>query len=84
MFEEESIDVACPQCGHWNSIAVRALEDDAVTHFVCEHCKVGVKVEANEFRDKLDQVREELETLERKAATQAKKNKRPRKGDFQI
>jgi hypothetical protein len=83
MFEEDSIDIACPQCGHWNSIPVRIFEDDPETHFMCEHCKAGVKVEANEFRAKLGEVRNELEVLERGAATQAKK-KRPRKGDFQI
>lgn len=83
MFEEESIDIACPQCGRWNSIPVRIFEDQDEIHFVCEHCRAGVKVEANEFRAKLGEVRDELEVLERGAAAQAKK-KRPRKGDFQI
>jgi len=49
------------------------------------NCKTGVKVEANEFRHRLDQVREELEALERDAKREAKpKPKRPPKDDFQI
>jgi transposase-like protein len=85
MFEDETIDVACPKCGHKNSILVREFEESAETHFVCEGCKVGVRIEANEFRHRLEQVRAELEDLEREAARDVKqKAKRPRKGDFQI
>lgn len=85
MFEDETIDVECPSCGHKNSILVREFEESAETHFVCVGCKAGVKIEANEFRHRLEQVREELEELERQAALETKpKTKRPRKGDFQI
>ena len=64
---------------------VRGFEESAETHFVCVNCKSGVKVKANEFRHRLDQVREELERLERDAEQQAKpKPKRPPKDDFQI
>jgi formate dehydrogenase maturation protein FdhE len=85
MFEDETVDIACPNCGHRNSILVREFEESAETHFVCQSCKAGVKIEANEFRHRLEQVREELESLERDAARESKrKAKRPRKGDFQI
>lgn len=85
MFEDETVDIACPNCGYKNSILVREFEKSAETHFVCESCKAGVKIEANEFRHRLEQVREELESLERDAARESKrKGKRPRKGDFQI
>jgi transcription elongation factor Elf1 len=85
MFEDESIDVACPKCGRRNSVLVRALEDQAEIHFVCAGCAARVKLEANEFRHRLDQVREELEDLEREAARGgAAKPKRQRKDDFQI
>ena len=80
MFEDETVDVACPKCGHFNSILVHEFEEHTETHFVCVGCKVGVRIEANEFRQRLSQVREELEELER----DAKKSKRPKKGDFQI
>jgi hypothetical protein len=86
MFEDESVnvDVACPKCGHLNSMPVHEFEESAESHFVCVACKVGVRIEANEFRKRLDHVREELEELERGAALESKKGKRPRKGDFQI
>ena len=85
MFEDESValDIACPKCGHKNSILAHEFEESAETHFVCVGCKVGVKIEANEFRERLDGVRKELEELER-AARDSTKGKRPRKGDFQI
>jgi len=83
MFEDQTVDVACPKCGHLNSVLVRDFEESAESHFVCEACKVGVKIEANEFRQRLQQVREELEELEREAAREAKP-KPKRKGDYQI
>jgi DNA-directed RNA polymerase subunit RPC12/RpoP len=85
MFEDETVDVACPKCGHKNSILVREFEESAETHFVCAKCGVGLRIEAEEFRNRLDQVRKEVEDLEREAARDAKRPaKRPRKGDFQI
>jgi transcription elongation factor Elf1 len=85
MFEDETVDIECPKCGHRNSMLVRGFEESAETHFVCVNCKTGVKVEANEFRHRLDQMREELEALERDAEREAKpKPKRPPKDDFQI
>jgi len=86
MFEDESVnvDVTCPQCGHLNSILVHELEEHAETHFVCVGCKASVRVEANEFRQRLNQVRDELEELQRAASRDAKKGGRPKKGDFQI
>jgi DNA-directed RNA polymerase subunit RPC12/RpoP len=84
MFEDETVDVACPKCGHLNSILVHEFEERAETQFVCVGCKAGVRIEANEFRQRLGQVRDELAELEREAAREAKKGKRPKKGDFQI
>ncbi|HKD67292.1 MAG TPA: hypothetical protein VKB84_10665 [Candidatus Binataceae bacterium] len=85
MFEDETVDVACPKCGHRNSILVREVEQTAETHFTCEKCHVGVRIEADEFKQRLDQVLKEVEDLEREAARDAKRpTKRPRKGDFQI
>ena len=81
MFEDETVDVACPKCGHKNSILVRDFEESAETHFVCQKCQVGVRIEADEFRQRLDRVLKEVEDLEREAKRPAK---RKRKGDFQI
>jgi len=84
MFEDETIDVTCPKCGHLNSVLVHELEEHAESHFVCVGCKAGVRLEASEFRRHLSQVRDELAELERDAAREAHKGPRPKKGDFQI
>ena len=85
MFEDESVDVACPQCGQRNSVLVRAIEEQAEIHIVCAKCGAHVKLEANEFRARLDQVSAELHELEREAARDpGAKTRRPRKDDFNI
>ena len=84
MFEDETVDVTCPKCGHLNSILVHEVEQSAETHFECVGCKAGVRIEAKEFRERLGQVRDELAELERDAARQAMKGTRPKKGDFEI
>jgi transcription elongation factor Elf1 len=83
MFEDDTIDFACPKCGHLNSVLVRQFEDGPEAHIVCVGCEVGVKIEAAEFQRHLDEVRKELADIER-AAGREQKTKRPRKGDFQI
>jgi transcription elongation factor Elf1 len=85
MFEDETVDITCPSCGHRNTIQVRAFEESAEAHIVCESCNAGVRIEAEEFRKRLAQVRKEFEELERKASRNARRKPRqPRKGDFQI
>jgi hypothetical protein len=85
MFEDETVDVKCPKCGHLNSVLVHEIEEHAETHFVCVGCKAGVRLEANEFRQQhLSHVRDEVAELERDAARQANKGKRPTKDDFEI
>ena len=84
MFEDQTVDLACPKCGHLNTILVRDFEESAETHFVCEGCKTGVKVEGSQFRDRLAELTKELEELEREVSRDQRKTRRPRKGDFQI
>lgn len=84
MFEDQTVDLACPKCGHLNTILVRDFEENAETHFVCEGCKTGVKVEGSQFHDRLAEISKELEELEREAARGSRPARRPRKGDFQI
>ena len=85
MFEDETVDVRCPKCGHLNTIQVCEFEVRAEAHFVCEGCKTRVKVEGHEFHDRLARLRQEVEELEREASRESKgKPRRPRKGDFQI
>ena len=83
MFEDETIDIGCPRCGAMNSILVREFEESAETHFTCEGCHAGVKIEGEDFHQRLEAVRNELKNLEREAA-RGNKPKRPRKDDFQI
>ena len=85
MFEDETVDITCPKCGHLNSILVREFEAASESHIVCVSCKAAVKVEAHEFRQRLDEVRKELEDLQRDADRGAQKPKpRPSKDDYQI
>jgi len=84
MFEDETLDLPCPKCGHLNSILVHEFEAAAETHFVCVGCKAGVRIEAQEFHDRLGKVRDELAELERDAARQAMRGAPPKKGDFEI
>ena len=84
MFEDETIDVDCPKCRHKNSILVRDFEQSAESHFVCEGCKLSIKVESAAFHDRLERLKKEVDDLEREAAEDAKKARRPRKDDFQI
>jgi transcription elongation factor Elf1 len=85
MFEDETVDVACPKCAHRNSILVREFEERAQTYFTCGKCGAKVRIEADEFKQRLDQVLKEVQDLEREAARDNKRPaKRQRKGDFQI
>jgi hypothetical protein len=85
MFEDETIDIACPKCGHKNSLMVREVEAKAELHTVCESCKTGIKIEAREFQQHLDQLRQELEQMQRKARQESRKSPLPRtKDNFQI
>ena len=83
MFENETVDLKCPKCGHINTLAVSEFEQHNEARFVCEGCNTAVKVEASQFHDRLAEVRREVEELEREARP-PKAPARPRKGDFQI
>jgi uncharacterized Zn finger protein (UPF0148 family) len=85
MFEDETVDIICPNCGHRNSLLIREVEAHTESHIICNSCKVGVKVEAQGFQRRLDEVRKELEDIEREAAA-ASKQPPPRrsKDDYSI
>jgi len=85
MFEDETVDIVCPKCGHRNSLLVREVEAKTESHIVCAGCKVGVKVEAEEFQHRLDQVRQELEEIQREAQREnGEPPPRRAKDDYQI
>lgn len=84
MFEDETIDIACPKCGFKNSILVREFEQTSEIHIVCQGCQVGVKVEAAEFQHRLNEINDEVETMRVQARQAGKKSPGRRKGDFQI
>ncbi|MBV8772574.1 MAG: hypothetical protein JO166_09645 [Deltaproteobacteria bacterium] len=83
MFEDETVDIACPNCSRKNSILVREFEASSEARITCQHCGAIVKVEADEFRRRLALVRKELEEIQLEAR-RAGKSRRPRKDDFQI
>jgi len=82
MFEDETIDVACPKCGFKNTLLVQELEHASEAHFECHGCKARVKLDTSAFRHRLSEINEEVEKLETVARQQNKP--KPRKGDFQI
>jgi len=84
MFEDQTIDIVCPKCAHVNPVAVSDFEEHTESHIICESCKSGIKIEAHEFRQHLDDVLKELQEFERAAERDSKPIKRPRKDDFQI
>lgn len=84
MFEDETIVIACPKCGFKNSLLVRELEQTIETHIVCQGCLVGVKVEASEFQHRLNEINDEVESMQVQARQAGQKGPKPRKGDFQI
>jgi transcription elongation factor Elf1 len=85
MFEDETVDIICPKCGHRNSLLIREIEEHSESHIACASCKVGVKVEAQGFQRRLDQVRKELEEIEREALNENDERKvRRLKDDYQI
>jgi hypothetical protein len=84
-FEDQTVDILCPNCAHVNPVPVRDFEGHTESHLVCVSCNAGVKIEAQEFSQRLEEVRKELEELEFEATREsAQKIKRPRKDDFQI
>jgi len=83
MFDDETVDIACPNCGQKNSIPVRDFEASPEARVSCCHCGAIVKVEAEEFRARLAQVRKELEEIQLEAR-RVSRTRRPRKDDFQI
>jgi len=85
MFEDETISIACPRCGYRNSLLVREFEQTSETRIACEGCRVGIKVEASEFQQRLNQISNELQTMSLEARQARRKSlNRIRKGDFQI
>ena len=85
MFEDETISIACPQCGFKNSPLVRQFEETSETRIVCQGCRVGIKVEASEFQRRLNQISTEVEIMSLEARQARRKSlSRIRKGDYQI
>jgi hypothetical protein len=72
MFEDETISIACPQCGFKNSLLVRQFERTSETRIVCQGCRVGITVEASEFQRRLNQISNELETISKRGKLEVK------------
>ena len=64
-----------------SSVSLTSRSTPRVTWF-CINCKAGIRIEAHEFRQHLDDVRKELEEFEREATRESRPiEQRPRKGD---
>lgn len=84
MFEDETVAIACPNCGHKNHVLVRDPESTAETMVVCSNCHKTIKIELEGFHRHLDQVRAELDAIQHDAAPPKKKPSSSSKDDYQI
>ncbi len=82
MFEDETVTVACPNCGYKNPVLLREAESALETSIVCNHCHKAIKIGLEGFHRHLDQVRAELDAIQHDAA--APKKKPGSKDDYQI
>jgi len=83
MFEEETIAVACPNCAHKNSLLIREVESATEAEVTCGHCHRTIKLELEGFHKHLDQVRSELDAIQRDAVA-PKKRGASSEDDYQI
>ena len=84
MFEDETIDIACPHCGYRTSLLVVEVEATAESHIICKKCNAGIKIDTRDFQQRLDQIRKELEEMERNARSTSRGAQRRTKDDYQI
>ena len=84
MFDDETISIACAQCGYKNELCVREFERADVIRVRCDGCRVGLRIEAHGFREQLDRIAAELEAM--RVSTREARRRRIRRGaiDFQI
>jgi hypothetical protein len=82
MFDDETIDIKCPGCGHRNPVPVREFESNPEQHIECERCKTHIRIEGTEFKHRLEEIDAEVKELERAGSAKLKRAKN--KGDFQI
>jgi phage FluMu protein Com len=68
--EDQTIDIRCPNCGNVNSVPVREFEEHTESHLACMNWKAAVKIEAHEFRPRLEEVCKELDRGASPAAKQ--------------
>jgi formate dehydrogenase maturation protein FdhE len=84
MFDDETIRIACPQCGYKNQLRVREFERADVIRARCDGCRARLKIEARGFREHLERIASELEAM--RLSTRESRRRKVRSGaiDFQI
>ncbi len=84
MFDDETVSLACPSCGHKNPILIRDAESAALTTFVCGGCRKILKIDLEGFHRHLDHVRAELDKIQNDAAAAKKRQGPGSSDDYQI
>lgn len=67
MFDGD-LDIPCPECGHKTPVAIRELETNPDPHIVCGGCRKTIRINADDFRDKMKDVRKSIDDLKKKLA----------------
>jgi len=84
MFEDETVAIACPNCGHKNALLVKEAETVPEAEVICVHCHQTIKIELEGLHRHLDEVRAELDAIQRDAVAPKKKPGSSSKDDYQI
>jgi hypothetical protein len=66
MFDDQTFNIPCPECSYKTAITVRELRNHSDPEIVCGGCGRAIRIEASDFRNKLKEVEESWDDLQKK------------------
>ena len=75
MFDGD-LDITCPECKHKTPIAVREIESNPHPSLLCGGCGKTISINANDFREKLGEVRKSIDDFKKTIAEVTRKLRR--------